>query len=116
MSVSKRRTLLSQELEKKGVELRRDSILCRKFIKNNEYIYGNSVSDIVERMCQMHFLYAYTDYNTRKKKYILEARKAQGRYFLKRERILECCTRAETEILEEMGNDWPSEWPWLLEQ
>lgn len=42
-------------LEKAGLELRTDSGLCKKYIEYNE----GDIDEIVERMCQMKFLFEY---------------------------------------------------------
>lgn len=56
----KREIELRYNLCKKGLWLRSDSSLCRKYIEN-----GNGCLEwIVDRMCQMKYLYEYTEYNS----------------------------------------------------
>ncbi len=49
-------------LYKSGLELRKDSSLCGRYIDDGTYLYGDCIEDIVTRMCQMKFLYDYTEY------------------------------------------------------
>ena len=54
--IKKRREKLISELSKVKLELRNDSVLCK------QYIDGNSkydLEDIIERMCQMKYLFEY---------------------------------------------------------
>ena len=53
-----RKYQLTIELEKAGLELRDDSRLCSNYIVNNE---GN-LTYIVERMCQMKFLFDHNEF------------------------------------------------------
>lgn len=107
-----RKKSLKKKLGEKGLELRRDSKLCQTYIQENRYIYGKTVQDIVDRMCQMHFLYAFTDYNKRKKGIIEAKRKELKKKMISRDLLLECCQKAEDELVDEMGG-WPDDWPWL---
>lgn len=56
MDSKQRRDLLVNKLSLRGLKLRKDSALC------SQYIAGNCDLDpdyIVQRMCQMHYLYNY---------------------------------------------------------
>lgn len=50
-----RRQKLIQALQEKGLELRRDSKLCEKYINRG----GEDIDFVVERMCQMKYLFEY---------------------------------------------------------
>jgi hypothetical protein len=53
---NKRESKLKEKLENAGLELRNDSVLCKKYIENtSEY----SIKEIVNRMCQMKYLFEY---------------------------------------------------------
>ena len=53
----KRKEKLIEELYNAGLELRSDSVLCSKYIKDD--IKNSKLEDIVKRMCQMKYLYDY---------------------------------------------------------
>lgn len=55
-----RKIILHNELKKKGLQLRNDSLLCNNFI---EYNIGN-LSNIVNTMVEMDFLYNKTNYRS----------------------------------------------------
>ncbi|KAG6963519.1 hypothetical protein JG688_00008098 [Phytophthora aleatoria] len=57
-SASSRFVVLSGALEARGLRLRADSYICKEFIV---WGYGN-VSDVVDTMEEMHFLFAHTEY------------------------------------------------------
>lgn len=59
MSNTKNRTKkLKSKLKKRGLELRKDSALCSLYINGkNDY----DINWIVQRMCQMKYLYEYCD-------------------------------------------------------
>lgn len=104
-----RKKKLSKALKDNGLVLRPDSKLCCGYI--NGTIKDMSIEEIVERMCQMKFLYEYTD---------MEAafRKAKQEKTYEREygcrTDLSLMDLAEMFALEDIGG-YPDEWPWLEE-
>lgn len=65
----KRRQSLIKALQKKGLELRRDSQLCSMYIDGTKKFEGNdgyerslTLKYIVQEMCEMKYLYEYTSY------------------------------------------------------
>lgn len=57
----KREEELKKELEKSGVELRKDSGLCNGFI--NGTIKDWTCDEIAQRMCEMKYLHEYCDFS-----------------------------------------------------
>jgi hypothetical protein len=56
----KRKVLLTKALTKAGLELREDSKLCKKYISGE---IKENKNNIVERMCQMRYLFEYCNMN-----------------------------------------------------
>lgn len=94
-----RRKKLSAALKKSGLKLRNDSRLCENYIHDGEH----DINDVVERMCQMKYLFEYC--NIRRK--IKEIKK--NAYIAKNELF----DIAEENILREQGGKYPEQWPWL---
>jgi len=59
LEINKRRDILTAELNKFGLEFRKDSVLCNNFI-NGDMSY--SIGHIVHKMCKMKYLYEYCFY------------------------------------------------------
>jgi hypothetical protein len=98
-------------LENVGLELRNDSKLCDGYIdgvlgKND----GWTIPTIVNRMCQMKYLYEYCDmegaYQKAKKEYIEELK--AGYY-----PDVSVEEMAEEIALKKQGGRYPNDWPWL---
>ena len=93
----KRKYELTNELQKHGLELRNDSKLCQGFIDGS--IKDKKIKWIVNRMCQVKYLYDYCNMDNR-----LQEFKNKYCYF----------SFYETEkiILTEI-NGYPTTFPWL---
>lgn len=60
IKMDKRKYELLEALQKVGLELRNDSNLCSGYIRGS--IVDWTIDEIVERMCQMKYLYEYCDF------------------------------------------------------
>ena len=102
-----RRSELTEKLSAVGLQLRADSKLCSGYI---DATITYDIDTVVDRMCQMKYLFDYCDLN----KYIQIAKKERNelwRDFRERddEPLLDA---AERMVLEEIGT-YPVKWPWL---
>ena len=102
---SKRKKELIKALEEKGLELRSDSKLCQMYIDGSKW----TLAQVVQRMCQMKYLYDYCDMDA----YYEEARESQ---YEEREAgyypDMSIMEEAEDRALRKHGF-YPQEWPWL---
>lgn len=57
----KRKQELKKALQWKGLKFRRDSKYCKYYVKTGK----GSIEKIVERMCQMRYLFEYCDFRNR---------------------------------------------------
>lgn len=89
-------------LENSGLKLRSDSSLCNGYIDGT--ITDWTLDRIVERMCQMKYLYDYCDFN----KYFQQARNNSDRY----NRDEPLFDKAERLALKACGG-YPKVFPWL---
>lgn len=100
-----RKELLMKALDARGLELRADSILCQKYINGQIEL---DLDWIVQRMCEMKYLYEYCNMNDIKKQvykqYVLE----QPNGIYTNYKISE---RAEKIALEKYGF-YPDVFPW----
>jgi hypothetical protein len=96
-----RRKELKTALQNYGLKLRSDSRLCENYIYEGDH----DIDDVVERMCQMKYLFEYC--NIRAK--IKELKKKS--YYIPNNELFE---RAEEDILISQGGEYPEQWPWLL--
>ena len=103
----KRKKSLEDELAKYNLVLRDDSNLCQGYI--NGSIKDWSLDQIVNRMCQMHYLYNYTDME----KYLEEAR--TDYYETIKAGYFPDCSIQEDAELKAVGplNNYPVVWPWM---
>lgn len=94
-----RREELINALNKKGLELREDSNLCKLYVKQDKDIVKEwTLDEVVERMCQMKYLYESQ-----------KEEKSQGFY---PDRTI--AEQAEMEALYAHNKGkWPTVWPWL---
>lgn len=102
----KRRKELVSALSKYKLKLRSDSKLCQKYI-NGTLDKEWTVDEVVERMCEMHYLFNYG------KKYINQAQRSydetlEAGYFPDSNVIDD----AESLMLDKIG-DYPDTWPWM---
>lgn len=100
-----RKDELTEELNKFGLNLREDSILCRKYIQQDE----GDLEDIVERMCEMKYLHEYTNFKTIKQQVYEE--------FVKEEFYIgdgNVFREAESRTISE--NPYPEIWPWIADK
>jgi len=88
----KRKKKLKQVLKNSGLELRSDSKLCGGYIEGK--IKDKTIPEIVERMCQVKYLFDYCDM----KKYLHKYHNFD---------------KSERKILKKYG-EYPDEWPWLI--
>lgn len=105
MDVKKKR--LCTALNEHGLELRDDSKLCHGYIDGT--IKGWTVSEIVQRMCQMKYLYDYCNMDACYEKAVDEQRdELAAGYFP------DCSPFEQAELiaLENCGG-YPKTWPWL---
>jgi hypothetical protein len=105
---NKRKEKLINELNKVGLSLRGDSVLCQ------DYIYGNDSEDlewIVSRMCQMKYLFEYCNMNECKNEAYEEYRNIRAMGLYPDFKVFE---RAEDIALEKYSNGkYPKVFPWL---
>ena len=102
----KRKKEMIDALEEFGLALRSDSKLCQKYI---EYDSGD-LYDIVERMCQMKYLYEYCDMKAELKRVENEHVKTLEAGYIPDCSVFE---EAEMNILMRIGGEYPDEWEWL---
>jgi hypothetical protein len=101
-----RRKELIEKLAEYKLKLRTDSKLCDKYIKEGDI----DIDDVVERMCQMKYLYDYCDMASA----CIEAEEAQAEE-LNAGYFPDCTVfeQAEMIALEKKGGDYPSIYPWM---
>jgi hypothetical protein len=76
----KRKDTLIKALTKAGLKLRNDSTLCENYIENKSDEY--TLQDVVERMCQMKYLFEYCHMNECKHDaYISQQKEIKAGYF-----------------------------------
>ena len=104
----KRKTKLVQSLKKYGLVLRNDSKLCNGYIDGT--ITDWTIDQIVNRMCQMKYLYDYCHMD----KCYQEAYEAQQDEF-NAGYFPDCSVFEQAELiaLEKYGN-YPAKWPWFM--
>lgn len=102
-----RKTKLIKELKKVKVELREDSELCKRYISGTLDKKVWTLESIVNRMCEMKYLFDYANI----KSYMKKAKNIKyGEYDEYDERSL--VDIAEELVLEKIGK-YPTKWPWL---
>ena len=107
-----RKKELKKKLSKKGLDLRPDSKLCEEYI--NGKIKDVPIEVIVDRMCQMKYLYDYCNMDH----YLKKIKKLRNRTNYKKyeyESYISVFDEAELMALEKYGKkgDYPKRWPWL---
>ena len=100
-----RKRQLKNELERMGLILRNDSVLCNEYIEGiSEY----SIEYIVQTMCEMKYLYEYCDMKVCKKK----ARATADMTYYYPGMISDIATKA---ALDKYSNGkFPDVFPWLV--
>ena len=103
----KRRIELTEALHKYDLSLRCDSSLCRQYIEGRLTSHW-SLEKVVERMCQMKYLYDYCD---------------MDKAFIKADRYKEDCLNEYgcfdeklmdvAEVYAMRGKSYPDKWPWI---
>ena len=107
--IFQRKNLLINKLNKVGLELRSGSKLCQKYIEKAQ---GN-VDNIVERMCQMKYLYDYCNIQEVLNK--LSKERKETVHFIHFPYMLPpLFEKAENIILEKQK--YPKYWPWQVEK
>lgn len=101
----KRKEELKKALQWKGLKFRRDSKYCKHYIETGK----GSVDIVVERMCQMHYLFKYWDFRNR-----LEEMEQihEERYFDGIDSDCSYFEEAEMEVLFFIDT-YPSVYPWF---
>ena len=105
---NKRLILLKKKLKEYDLVLRSDSRLCQKYIEN-DYINMN-IDEVVQRMCQMRFLFDYCNMRKVLEKVGQEQYEELDAGYIPDVPVFEW---AEYLILEEI-NSYPTEWPWIV--
>lgn len=95
-----RKKELVKALSEMKLELRSDSKLCKKYIDTGDY----DINYVVERMCQMKYLYEYCDF-----KKMLDAVSEDYNDDYENLGVFD---KAEKLVLEEIG-DYPDIYPWM---
>lgn len=104
-----RKKKLVEELNKYGLVLRSDSRLCAKYINGEKIDY--TLEGVVERMCQMKYLYDYCQMN----KYYREAYEFHcEEYRMGYIPDVRVSDHAEMMALKAHGG-YPEKWPWLVD-
>lgn len=106
---NKRRILLRKKLKEYDLDLRSDSRLCQKYIEN-EYIPAMNIDEVVQRMCQMRFLFDYCNMRQVLEKVGQEQYEELDAGYIPDVPVFEW---AEFLILEEIKS-YPTEWPWIV--
>ena len=101
-----RQNELIKALKEKGLELRSDSVLCKKYINNNKNL-KLTLNNVVDRMCQMKYLYEYCNMEKIKNSVYNEYIKLE--HFPNRVSV-----EAEIRALDKYSNGkYPDSFPWL---
>lgn len=108
MTSIKRRKELIEELSKYKLELRDDSKLCQNYIENTLNKYYWTLKRVVNRMCEMHYLYNYADME----KCLDEAREDHISQ-LEAGFIPDTDIFYEAERLALKNRSYPTKWPWM---
>lgn len=103
--MNKRKKEIVLALAKVGLKLRTDSKLCRAYI---ELGYGD-LQDIVSRMCEMKYLYEYSNMRDELNKVELAQINLYEAGYIPDCSVFE---EAEDNILNSIGG-YPDIWPWL---
>ncbi len=90
---------LKETLGKYKLKLREDSKLCENYIEDGE----GDINEIVQRMCEMKYLFEYCNMRKRIKDIKLQ----------NKDSIFTPFQEAEYNILKEKGG-YPKEWPWMI--
>ncbi len=100
-----RKDKLIEELSKYKLPLRDDSMLCITYIRG---INKKTLSEIIQKMCLMKFLFDYTDYANRMRILIAQSKWRFVAYDNSERRAI-----AQNAILKTIGGSWPDLWPWM---
>lgn len=103
-NVDDRRNELQVALQKMGLELREDSRYCKKYIEQND----GDVDEIVNRMCEMKFLFDYCDMRNVLDKVEKEHIETLEAGYFPDSSVFD---EAEYEVLGK--TPYPKIWPWL---
>lgn len=108
----KRKQLLVNALQEQGLELRNDSVLCEQYIEGDSGILKEwSINSIVERMCEMKYLYDYCHMHSMLDEAYHEQKEEREQGYYPDMSVAEL---AEMKALEKYSNNkYPNPWPWL---
>ena len=104
---NKRKQMLINKLNSRGVSFRNDSVLCENFINGDKSL---NINDVVNRMCQMKYLFKYCHMN-----------KCKDEAYEKQQEVLEagyfpdCSVFDDAEYLalkKYSNNKYPDIFPW----
>jgi hypothetical protein len=101
-----RKKILEDELEKYKLKLRTDSKLCSGFIDGS---IKTDISEVVQRMCQMKYLFDYCDMDTCFEKAKKEQQEEYDAGYFPDCSLFD---QAELIALKKMGG-YPKIWPWV---
>ena len=108
MNKNIRKDRLKKHLEKAGLELRNDSTLCRKYIDNEDNL---TIKPIVNRMCQMKYLFEYCNMDECKDEAYEEYSEAKKNGYYLDSSVFDI---AEEIALRKYSNGkYPAVFPWL---
>lgn len=102
----KRKEKLIKALSKYGLKLRNDSRLCTNYM--NGELTNWTLDEVVERMCQMKYLFDYCDIED----YI---EKARSEYYdeINDGYFPDCSIIDKAEMYAMKNKKYPDKWPWL---
>jgi len=105
-----RRILLIKKLKEYDLVLRSDSKLCQKYIEKGKI--NMTIDEVVERMCQMKFLFDYCNMQKVLDKVVQDqCEELEAGYFPD----VPAFDYAEYLILKKIKS-YPTEWPWIIEK
>lgn len=104
---NERKEQLTKALEEKGLKLRDDSKLCMNYI-NDSLKERWTIDGIVERMCQMKYLFEYCNIES-------YMEKAEKEYYdeLNAGYLPDCSIIDTAEAYAMKNKEYPNKWPWL---
>lgn len=105
-----RRNDLVAALNNVGLKLRNDSKLCKGYINGTLGRDNWTIPEIVNRMCQMNYLYKYCDMDNAFNKAKDEHDEELGAGYFPDEPLFDV---AERIALRTKGGNYPAVWPWL---
>jgi hypothetical protein len=104
---NERKQILINKLKSRGLSFRKDSVLCEKFINGDKSL---NINDVVNRMCQMKYLFEYCHMNNCKDEVYKEQQEEfEAGYFP------DCSVFDQAEYIalsKYSNNEYPDKFPW----